>query len=106
MSSNNGMATMNGDEAARSMWREQRIWSTAANRLKKSIVRWRVIALALTILGAVLVAVSAVVVDLSSVAGRAIGIAGAASLAFVPVIRTQKLGHERIRDWTRIRSVS
>jgi hypothetical protein len=93
-------------EAASSVWREQRLWSVAANRLKTSLVRWRVIALTLTILGAVLIGISATVTHASPLAGRALSITGAVVLAIVPVVRYQRLARERVRDWTRVRSVS
>lgn len=40
-----------------SLWREQSVWSQAADRLKRDLTRWRAIAHALTVAEAVLATV-------------------------------------------------
>jgi len=42
------------ESAVVSLWRQQSIWSQTANRIKGGLTRWRVVALALTVAGAVL----------------------------------------------------
>lgn len=86
-------------------WEDQRRWSNAANRLKKDIVTWRSVALALAIAGAVL-ATLATQVGLKTGLGQALSVSAAVVLAAVPAIRTARLGRNRIETWTRARSVS
>lgn len=86
-------------------WSDQRRWSHAASRLKRRIVRWRTTVLALAIAGAVL-ATLATQVGVDSGVGRGLSVAAAVALALVPVIRTARLGRDRIEAWTRARSVS
>jgi SMODS and SLOG-associating 2TM effector domain 1/Protein of unknown function (DUF4231) len=87
------------------VWRDHRQWSHAAGRLKKRIILWRSVALALAILGAVL-ATLATQVGLTSGLGRTLSLTAAVALAVVPVIRGARLGKNRIEAWTRARSAT
>jgi hypothetical protein len=97
--------TTNRARALADVWRDHRQWSQAAGRLKKRIIFWRSVALALAILGAVL-ATLATQVDLTAGLGRALSLTAAVALAVVPVIRGARLGKDRIEGWTRARSAS
>jgi hypothetical protein len=94
---------MNADNSLRSAWRAQSVWSTTANDLKRSIARWRGCLLLLVVVGAVLETLAA---QLGAENGAGAGFAGAVALALAPVIRLSRLGRDRVRDWTRARSVS
>ena len=99
------MTTGTSTSAVFEAWRDHRQWSHAANRLKKRIVRWRSTALALAIAGAVL-ATLATQVGLDNGVGQGLSVAAAVALAVVPIIRTVRLGRDRVEEWTRARSVS
>lgn len=86
--------------------RQQRLWSKSASLRKASIQRWRTIALALVVTGAVLATISAQIAGVSSGAGRLLGGAAAVAVGLVPVIRGRKLDRASVRAWTRARSVS
>lgn len=99
------MTTTTPSDAVKDAWRDQRRWSNAANALKRGIVFWRSTALGLAIASAVL-ATLATQVGLKTGLGQALSVAAAVVLAGLPVIRTTRLGKERIAAWTRARSVS
>jgi hypothetical protein len=91
--------------AAEVAWHQQSVWSQAANRLKGDLTRWRAVALGLTIAGAVLATLAVQVATLSSVAGKALALAGAVAVGLVPVVRG-RFGSPVVQDWTRARSTS
>jgi hypothetical protein len=99
------VTTTTPSAAVREAWRDQRRWSNAANALKSGILFWRTTALGLAIASAVL-ATLATQVGLKTGFGQALSIAAAVVLAGLPVIRTTRLGKDRIAAWTRARSVS
>jgi hypothetical protein len=85
-------------------WNDQSSWSQAADRLKRELERWRHLALALAVLGAVLSA-SAVAAGLSSSGGKVLAFGSAASVAVAGTVRA-RTGGRVVQDWTRARSVS
>jgi hypothetical protein len=87
------------------VWHDQQQWSRAANRLKRGIRFWRIIALAFAILGAIL-ATAATQAGLKSGLGQGLSVASAAMLAVAPGIQKTKLSQHAIESWTRVRSAS
>jgi hypothetical protein len=87
------------------VWRDERRWSNTANRMKKSIVFWRTLALALATGGAIL-ATFAAQVGTDTTRGLWAGGVSAAALALVPVVRATRLGRGTTETWTRARSAS
>lgn len=87
------------------VWRDQRQWSHAAGALKRSIGLWRSTALLLGVLGAVGTTLAAQV-GLDTTVGLVLSLVAAAVLAAVPVIRSTKLGRDRVEAWNRARSAS
>jgi hypothetical protein len=85
-------------------WREQSVWSQAANRLKRELGQNRFYALVLAVVGAVLSA-AAVSVGVGSAAGRALAAMSALAVGLGGLARS-RIGRGAVRDWTRTRSVS
>ncbi|MGH3621906.1 MAG: DUF4231 domain-containing protein, partial [Sciscionella sp.] len=81
------------------------MWSQTANRLKRSITRWRTVTLGLTIAGAVLATLGAQVASLSTVTGKVLAWLAAVAVAVIPVT-APRAGRQTIQAWTRARSVS
>ena len=100
------MIAVPSDSAVLEVARQQRLWSLAANAAKRNITKWRTIALALVLAGAVIVTLAAQVVQISSGLGRFLAVIGGIAAGSIPVIRSARLSKERTRDWTRLRSVS
>ncbi len=96
---------MSGDDALALAWRHQSELSAAASDLKSSQSVWRRSALIALVVGAAL-ETGALQFDGGSAAQRALALAGAAALAFVPVVRATKLPSSAVLDWTRLRSAS
>jgi hypothetical protein len=86
-------------------WQRQSVWSQAANHLKDGLTGWRGVALGLTIAGAVLATLAVQIAELSSVAGKALALAGAVAVGLVPVVRG-RFSSRVVQDWTRARSTS
>ena len=95
---------MNTSPVLGSTWQKQRVWSTAADRLKRDITWARAIALGLLIAGAILQTAASQVPNES--VKTALRVVGVLVLAAAPVIQHFKLGTERLRAWIRARSVS
>src|SRR5919109_4972307 len=95
---------MNTSPVLGSTWQKQRVWSTAADRLKRDITWARAIALGLLIAGAILQTAASQVPNES--VKTALHVVGVLVLAAAPVIQQFKLGTERLRAWIRARSVS
>ncbi|MFJ4002313.1 DUF4231 domain-containing protein [Streptomyces sp. NPDC090023] len=94
-----------GVGTAEDVWRAQSIWSQAANRHKAAIGRARAAALGAVVCAAVFGAAASQLMPHSPVTGRvcaflALLAAGAAPLA------ARGAAPDRVRDWTRMRSVS
>jgi hypothetical protein len=87
------------------LWREQSLWSRAADRMKWRIEAARRIALVLVVVVAALATGAGALAE--SVPGLAGALAGgaAAGSALLPVLRPAWSG-SRLREWTRARSVS
>ncbi|MEV8551867.1 DUF4231 domain-containing protein [Streptomyces glaucescens] len=91
-------------DAAR-IWADQARWSQAANRAKGRIAAARLTALLCGLAFAALGTAAALVMDDHPGAGRAMAFAAAVS-AGCATLAGQWTTPERIRDWTRLRSVS
>ncbi len=91
------------------LWREQSLWSRTANRMKRRIERARKAALTAAVTAAVLGAAAGLVTTFSTGwaggAGRVLAVLGGLGVGVLPVLRPYWSG-ERLRDWTRVRSVS
>jgi uncharacterized protein DUF4231/conflict system pore-forming effector with SLATT domain len=85
-------------------WQWQSQWSQSAERLKRSLVRFRSIALGLAILAAVLVTLARQVDDFSSV-GRILAWLAAACAAILAAVQAVSKP-AKVEDWMRARSVS
>jgi hypothetical protein len=85
-------------------WRQQRIWSLTAGSLKKQIDQGRKMALWLGIVAAGL-AVVVVQLGTQSDVGRWVALASGLAASMVPFSQ-RRAGAERVRAWTRARSVS
>lgn len=96
---------MSDDEVLVGAWQRQRELSAAAGKRKSEQSRWRSIALAALVAGAVLETV-ALQLDGGSAAQRTLAIAGAVALAVVPVVQARKLPPNAVLEWTRLRSAS
>lgn len=82
---------------------DQRVWSTTANALKRSVDNARKTTLGLTILGAFLATAAA---QADGDTARALGYSAAAALALAGVIRQWRLGNERVQAWILARTGS
>lgn len=85
-------------------WKQQRVWSQTADKLKMGIGRGRTAALWLGIIAALL-AVVAVQLGTDSAGARWFGLAAGIAAAMVPFAQRQATT-KRISAWTRARSVS
>jgi len=91
--------------AAERVWMQQSIWSQVANNLKTGVDHLRALALALTIVAAVLATAAAQVSSVSNVAGRVLALSAAIVVALVPLVRS-RASRQTLLDWTTARSVS
>src|SRR6266516_617690 len=85
---------------------QQQLWSEAANAAKRSILLWRATTLALVLAGAVIATLATQLANVPTPLGRLLSIGSGIAVGFVPVIRSFRLSSDRLRDWTRLRSVS
>ncbi|MDB5059768.1 MAG: hypothetical protein JWO59_3240 [Chloroflexi bacterium] len=100
------VVTDGGDfSAVASVWRQQSVWSQAANQLKASIVRSRTVGLYLAALGALLGTGAAQTASWNPALAKWLAFGAALALAAGPVVG-RFAASERTRDWTRLRSVS
>lgn len=93
------------DTAIRTVWDAQSVWSQAANKLKLSVERARLTALALGIAAATLGTVAAQTMSGNPSVGRAFAAAAAVAAGTAPLM-AQRGGPGRLSDWTRLRAVS
>lgn len=91
------------------LWREQSLWSRTANRMRKHINRARVAALVAAVTAAVLGAAAGAVMSYSASwaagAGRVLAVLAGLGVGVLPLLRPYWSG-DRLRDWTRVRSIS
>ncbi|HEV2253437.1 MAG TPA: DUF4231 domain-containing protein [Streptosporangiaceae bacterium] len=93
------------ETVADAVWRQQSLWSQTANRLKRDMTRWRLIALSLTIAGAVLATLGTQVASISTPAGKGLVWASAIAVGAVPLLRP-RFGPKSVEAWARARSAS
>jgi hypothetical protein len=93
---------MRADDA----WQVQRRWSAAANRAGASIERWRVVNLALLVLGSVLGALATQDQWFPDSITTALGLAGAAALALAGFVQTRILTADKVRAHVVARATS
>jgi hypothetical protein len=87
------------------VWDQQSVWSQAANRVKASIQRSRLLTLSLLVIAAVIGTTAAQVGGHSSVTARVLAFVAAAATGLSAVVsRSGAVGSTR--DWIRLRSVS
>ena len=92
-----------------SAWRDQAIWSEAANRLKAELSTWRCRAAVAGVLGAFLETLAGALAGLGGVwwwPRALLALAGAVILAVVPYVARTKTSKDQVRAWVRARSVS
>jgi len=87
------------------LWREQSVWSRTANRMKQRIERARLAALVLVVLVALCGTTAAALAPVAADPARWLAAAAAVGSAVLPLLRPAWSG-DRLRDWTRARSVS
>ncbi|MFB7668722.1 DUF4231 domain-containing protein [Kitasatospora sp. NPDC056138] len=87
------------------VWEQQSVWSQAADRLKRSIGRARVVVLALGITVAATAAAAAQLMVPHQLLGKVLAFTAAAAAGAAP-IAAQRTDSVRVRDWTRLRAVS
>ncbi|MGI5473226.1 DUF4231 domain-containing protein [Streptomyces sp. CA-132043] len=93
------------ESAALKVWRRQSVWSQSADAVKATIQRARAAGLALGICAAVGGAASAQTMGASPTAGKVLAFAAALAAGCAP-LAAQWAAADRVRDWTRLRSVS
>jgi len=92
-----------------SAWRDQAIWSEAANRLRTELSTWRSRAAVASVLGAFLATLAGALAGLGDAwwwPRTLLALAGAVILAVVPFVARTKTSKEQVRVWTRARSTS
>ena len=99
------MNTVGGVSAAEEIWRAQSVWSQAANRYKVAVARARLAVLTAGIAAGVLGTASAQVMATSPEAGRAFAFLALLAAGSAPLVG-RGAAPDRVRDWTRLRSVS
>lgn len=87
------------------LWREQSIWSRTANRMKQRIDRARWLALGLVVTVAGCGTGAATLAGPAPGLARVLAVAAAVGSGVLPLLRPLWSG-QRLRDWTRARSVS
>jgi hypothetical protein len=92
-------------ETLASAWREQNLWSQAADRAKREYVFWRNVALGLT-LGAAFAATAAGHLTAEASFRRVLSFIAAAFLAALGIVGSRRIGPDRLRTWIRARSAS
>jgi hypothetical protein len=100
---------MSAPDLVEELWREQSLWSRTANRMKKRIERARLTALTATVTAAVLGAAAGLTITSPAAwaadASRVLAVLAGLGVGVLPLLRPYWSG-ERLRDWTRARSVS
>jgi hypothetical protein len=87
------------------LWRDQSIWSRTANRMKSRIDTARWMALGLVVVVAACGTGASALATLAPVMGRVLAGIAAAGSAVLPLLRPLWSG-DRLKNWTRARSVS
>lgn len=93
------------ESAVRWAWDRQSVWSQAADRVKRSIERYRAAGLILGIIGACAATAATQLMAWSSGTGKALALLSAIAVGFIP-LTTKYAGPQNIQEWTRLRSVS
>jgi hypothetical protein len=93
---------MTADDA----WQVQRRWSAAAHRAGASIDRWRVVNLALLLLGSVLGALATQDQWFPDPTTTALGLVGAVALALAGIVQTRLLTADKVRAHVVARATS
>ena len=99
------MSSANQSDLLTWAWNQQSIWSRAADRLKRNLVRVRTTALLLTIAAAMFATAAAQITDLSSTAGKILSWLATVCASLVAPMQALTRP-ERVHDWMRARSVS
>jgi len=97
---------MSSDPALDTLAKDQKRWSTTANRAKKSIDRSRLSVLTLAIAGAALETLAAQIHQSNPDRAVIAGYIGAAALAVIAVIKQWRLSRDRMQAWILARSAS
>ena len=87
-------------------WGEYRVWAATARRQKSSLWVWRLTVLGLTILGALLGALSHQLEHEGGDAEDWLGVAAGMAVALAAFFSRELLGSDRERRWVRARSVA
>lgn len=98
-------ATSDLRDAVSTAWQRQSVWSQAADRAKRHIVRCRAWVLGLTVAGAVLGTASAQLSKPAPGYAKGLAVAAAAALGLVPLI-AGRVGREAVQAWTQLRSMA
>ncbi|MFE0454445.1 DUF4231 domain-containing protein [Streptomyces sp. NPDC058914] len=99
------MSTVGGTAVAEDVWRAQSIWSQAANRSRAAIARARAVTLGCAVAAGVLgVAASQLMSPLPAL-GRSCSFLALLAAGAVP-LAARGAAPDRVREWTRLRSVS
>lgn len=88
------------------VWRRHREWSALADTTSRRLAGWRLVNLALVVLGALCGALATQADLLGPTTTVAIGIGGAVALAGAAFVQTHYLNADRVRDRVRARAVS
>jgi SMODS and SLOG-associating 2TM effector domain 1/Protein of unknown function (DUF4231) len=96
-----------------STWNRYRAWADTARQLKISLDRWRLWTLILAVSGAILVtlgqqlgSLSAIIGPRAVLAGKIIGLSGAATIALSTYFAREALNDENVQRWTKCRSAA
>jgi hypothetical protein len=98
-------ATSDLRDAVSTVWQRQSVWSRAADRTKRRILRCRAWVLGLTVAAAVLGTASAQLTRPVPGLARALAMAAAVALALAPVIAA-RAGRDEVQAWTQLRSIA
>ncbi|MFD4683457.1 DUF4231 domain-containing protein [Streptomyces sp. NPDC058461] len=98
------MDTVGGTAVVEDVWRVQSIWSQAADRSRTRVTRARAIALTATVTSAALGA-TAQLMPQSPLSGRICSFVALLAAGAVP-LAARGAAADRVRQWTRLRSVS
>ncbi|MFE1261090.1 DUF4231 domain-containing protein [Streptomyces albogriseolus] len=99
------MTTTPRSAAIYAVWEQQSVWSQAAGRLKKQVVRARAWALVLGVLAAGLGTAASQALTWNGAVGRALAFAAAVAAGCAPLMG-QRGGPGSVGDWIRLRAVS
>ncbi|MZE79711.1 DUF4231 domain-containing protein [Streptomyces xinghaiensis] len=93
------------DPAISAVWAQQSVWSQAAGRLKRQVVRARATALGLGVTAAALGTAASQTLAWNEAVGRTLAFAAAVAAGCAP-LTGQRGGPGTVSDWTRLRAVS